>query len=619
MIAVDTRLLRRPQPVPLVIGLLVAKLLLVRILVFGVPGPLMLLADLASVAVLVGLVALLVPRPALSPALWCLNVAVSVFLTIAVLYFTYYQTLPTFTALREADQAADVRDSIAGLLDWRLLLLYVDLVAAPFVGLLLHGERWLPPHTHRGVVRLRRLGALVVVGVLVCVAVIHEVGDVRNEQYRAERLGVLGYEADAFLRSLRATETLDPAAAYDLVTALKAGNHTTVTDPEHAEGFGTAAGKNLVMVQLESMQEFVIGLRVDGQEVTPNLNRLVAESRYFPHHFQQVGKGNTVDAEFVTNTSIYPVGDVAMSTEYGDRDLPSLPKLLRERGYVSETFNVNWARFWEHDDLFAAVGFDRYHEKDEFPGPKFNVWGVSDEDFYGRSLQRLVELKAAGKPFYVQLVTASGHGPFKVPDNKIGITIPAALEGTETGDYLRAQNYADRALGLFVDGLKRLGLWEESLFVAYGDHGGLNREAAVDDVRTLDPRYSHLRRFNTPLIIRVPGGTAVREDKVAGELDILPTVANLLGISLADERFAAFGVDLLNTDRHAFGIRFHAPTGTFVDDDVMFVPGRGFADGTASSVDTGRSASITGLRDEYDYVLDLMDLSDAYVESLPRR
>src|SRR5688572_11182848 len=97
--------LRRPRPERLVLGLLVAKLVLFRLLVFGMPGPSMLVADVAAAAVLVGVVALLAPGPATSPALWSLNAAVSVFLTTAVLYFGYYQTLPTFTALDEADQA----------------------------------------------------------------------------------------------------------------------------------------------------------------------------------------------------------------------------------------------------------------------------------------------------------------------------------------------------------------------------------------------------------------------------------------------------------------------------------------------------------------------------------
>lgn len=62
------------------------------------------------------------------------------------------------------------------------------------------------------------------------------------------------------------------------------------------------------------------------------LNGLAAEGFYFPHVYQQVGPGNTSDAEFMSNTSIYPIASLAMSTGFGDRELPGLPRLCGIRG-----------------------------------------------------------------------------------------------------------------------------------------------------------------------------------------------------------------------------------------------------------------------------------------------
>lgn len=53
------------------------------------------------------------------------------------------------------------------------------------------------------------------------------------------------------------------------------------------------------------------------------------------------------------------------------------------------------------------------------------------------------------------------------------MTLPERFEGTLVGDYIRAQNYADYALGLFIDELKQNGVWDNSLIVLYGDHRGL--------------------------------------------------------------------------------------------------------------------------------------------------
>lgn len=80
---------------------------------------------------------------------------------------------------------------------------------------------------------------------------------------------------------------------------------------------------NVIVVQMEAFQNFLIHLKLGDQEVTPVLNRLAEEGYYFPYVYQQIGQGNTSDAEFMSNTSIYPTGTVAMSTGFGDRNCPA--------------------------------------------------------------------------------------------------------------------------------------------------------------------------------------------------------------------------------------------------------------------------------------------------------
>lgn len=79
------------------------------------------------------------------------------------------------------------------------------------------------------------------------------------------------------------------------------------------------------MIQLESFQNFLLGLKIDGQEITPNLNRLMEESLYFTNFYQMVGQGNTSDAEFVVNSSFYIPPQGAATMSYIDKQLPSLP------------------------------------------------------------------------------------------------------------------------------------------------------------------------------------------------------------------------------------------------------------------------------------------------------
>jgi hypothetical protein len=81
--------------------------------------------------------------------------------------------------------------------------------------------------------------------------------------------------------------------------------------------FGAAKGKNLIIVQMKAFQNFPIHLSLNGQVLTPVLNGLMNTSMYFPHVFQQIGQGNTSDAEFMSNTSIYLTGTIVMSMGYG--------------------------------------------------------------------------------------------------------------------------------------------------------------------------------------------------------------------------------------------------------------------------------------------------------------
>lgn len=120
-----------------------------------------------------------------------------------------------------------------------------------------------------------------------------------SELTQAEQMGILGYEAYTILDR---PDKPVPIAHIDQ-TDIDQLKQTTEL-PAIVEK-GAASGRNVIMLQLESFQNFLIGLEVDGQEITPNLNQLARQSLYFPNFYQQVGQGNTSDAEFVVNTSFY--------------------------------------------------------------------------------------------------------------------------------------------------------------------------------------------------------------------------------------------------------------------------------------------------------------------------
>lgn len=385
-----------------------------------------------------------------------------------------------------------------------------------------------------------------------------------------------------------------------------------------------ARGANVIVVQLEAFQNFPIQTKLEGQEITPVLNKLVKESFYFPNIYQQIGQGNTSDAEFLSNTSIYPTGTAAMSTGFGKRVLPSMPRLLHDLKYQSATFHVNDVTFWNRHLLYPGLAFDHYYDKPYYTNDFFNDFGASDEELYRVGAEQIREMTKRNQPFYAQFVTTSSHAPFVVPDKRRKLTLPADMEGSYLGNYLTAINYTDYALGQFIEELKKQGIWDKTMLVVYGDHFGVNPKEASDKEITdrLGVPYSNeVSRFNIPLIIHVPKQAESKIiERTGGQIDIMPTAANLLGISLQEKQFLALGRDMLNTENNVVGMRYYLPTGSFFNNEVMFVPGEGFDDGTAISLKTLQPVPMKeAYRKDYDYILSLMKLSDEYVQLLPKR
>jgi lipoteichoic acid synthase len=604
------------------------KMVLFRQFVFNGIQADRLLTDAAAVLALLLVVDVITSAKWRGTVFGILNAVLSLLLFASTVYFSYYGTVPTYTALHGLDQVLQIRTSVGSIIQAKYYLFFADVIVFVLLYIvnLVRGKR---SEGRRRVVR----PLIASIAAVLCVAVsggyIWSGSSIPNEIVQAENLGFLDYQVAAAIKANQeqnaikngsVEETAATAEALQLSYFDQAGAAVTAGTPNY---FGFAKGKNVIVVQMEAFQNFTINLSVGGQAVTPVLNQLAKESFYFPHFFQQIGQGNTSDAEFMSNTSIYPTGVMAMSTGYGDRIVPSMPRLLGENSYTSNTYHINDVTFWDRNRMYPALGFEAYYDKPSFKNDHFNSFGASDEELYKVGLEKLQALNQQNKPFYAQFVTASSHHPFKVPSQLQRIKMPDSLQGTQLGDYLTAINYTDYALGKFIDGLKASGMWDNTVLVAYGDHSGLqekdNDPAWVSE--QLGIKYDgQVSRFNIPLFIHVPGEDGKVVEQVGGQVDIMPTLSNLLGISLKDKGYTAFGHDLLNTTQNVVGMRYYLPTGSFFNNEILFVPGKGFEDGTATDIRTKEPvADFSQYREDYDYILELMKLSDEYVRLLPKR
>ncbi|WP_238327609.1 LTA synthase family protein [Paenibacillus gorillae] len=626
----------RRSPFAALLVLLIAKFVLFRVFLFKGVTFTGMLSDLAAILAVLLVCELAIPGRWKGLGYWLVNFIISLLLFASTVYFAYYGSIPTFTALKSLNQVGQIGDSINALIKGVYFVYFIDL-AIIFVIYLVNRFRGIRVKGRRRIGRTAILLGSAVFCLALSVRSVYVAKAISNELEQAQSVGFINYQAAAAWQAGSESLAAKNGSLEEVTAQIKElqssypyqSGSQSQSQSEHAGqspvAFGQSKGKNVIVIQLEAFQNFPIHLSVGGEELTPVLNKLVSGSYYFPHVFQQIGQGNTSDAEFMSNTSIYPVGNMAMSTGYGDRQLPSMPRMLQTEGYEAYTFHVNDVTFWNRDKLYPALHFNGYYDKPYYENDNFNEFGPSDEELYKTGIAKLSELHAKGQPFYAQFVSVSSHFPFKVPEDRgPQLNLPEEIDGTHLGDYLRAVHYTDYALGTFIDQLKAKGMWDDTVLLVYGDHFGLQPDKA--DAATISSQLgihydSRLSRFNIPFIVHDP---SQREGHVieqpGGQLDMMPTLANLLGLKPAEKGVVAFGRDLLNTDHNVFGMRYYLPTGSFFNNEVLFVPGKGFEDGTAVSLKTMEPvADIEQYRSDYDYIMQLMNLSDQYVRLLPKR
>jgi len=554
-------------------------------------------------------------------------VAISTLWFAVAIYYSYYGNVPTYYTLANLNQVGQIQESIVSSIEPYMLLYFIDFIVIACALLIwrikpaTRSIQWTT--TRQSFWQSRKYPVIAaVVCLLVVIGSLYSSKHIENNHALAKRLGVITYQLAFNKSDVEKNIEVSEEQLSELHQQIRAWIDSQ-DHPEQLMYHGSAAGSNLIAIQVEAMQNFVIGLEVNGQTITPYLNQLAEQSFYFPHIYQQIAEGNTSDAEYMMNTSAYPSAVQSTSKQLTGKMAYSLPRLLADHGYESYTFHVNDVTFWNRNEMYPALGFTKYFDKPSFENDEFNSWGASDEQLYKVALQQMVELQQKNQPFYAQLVTVSSHHPFKIPEQYQVLNLPSEIEGTQLGHYLQAMHYVDGQLEQFMKQLEEQGLLEQSIVAIYGDHFGL--QPKDNDANWVSEQlginyHETITRMNIPFFIHAPGLEGEVMEQVGGQIDMMPTVLNLLGITEEGSDLILFGSDLFNAMTNIVGARYYLPTGSFFNDEVLFIPGEGFKDGKAISLDTYESVELTeDLEKEYNYITQLMSISDRYTSSYPNR
>lgn len=373
-----------------------------------------------------------------------------------------------------------------------------------------------------------------------------------------------------------------------------------------SEYTGVGKGKNVIVLQVEALENFIVDLKINEQEITPNLNRLKKKSLYFNRFYHQTASGRTSDAEFLFNTSLYPLSAGSAYISYSNNRYTALPGILKNEGYSTNVLHAYKKSFWNRYLMYPSLGYDTFYSLENYKMDEPLGWSIADKSMLEQSFNKMLTFE---QPFLSTLITLTSHHPYDIPDNYKKLNLEGIYDETFK-NYLQSVHYVDQAVGTFIKNLEDSGMWENSIFVLFGDHDSAlmkldNEVAKIAGVMNDPLAYAQLSD-QVPLIIHLPDdvGAGVY-NQVGGQIDLAPTILDLLGIKI-DNNYM-MGKSLFQEDRLVIFRR-----GSFTNDQVFYQATNDgvFENGTCYDLETNSETSVDNCRSGYDETIRRLNISD---------
>ncbi len=265
---------------------------------------------------------------------------------------------------------------------------------------------------------------------------------------------------------------------------------------------------NVVLVCLESFSKYIMSEAGHVSGITPNLDRYSNEGIYFTNFYANSFRTDRALVSVLSGLPAQPTMSV-MDLPRISTSLPSIARTLSKEGYNTHFYYGGDADYSNMRSYIIGTGFGGLTTQNNFPSRLITgKWGVADGPLFDRVMD---DIKHApdGKPFFKVIMTSSSHEPFDVPDYK-------KIDSPE----LNAFSYTDDCLGRFVDSLRRLPDWKNTLVFIVPDHlGGYPQR--LDNYQ--------LWRYEIPLFV-LGGMVKPRQVPVVGsQIDISATLLAMLG------------------------------------------------------------------------------------------
>ena len=473
--------------------------------------------------------------------LWCLA---------QLLYMPSYRDLMPISSLLLLDNAGDTlaRSTVGA-----LRLADLEVVLPPVILYVVYRIWFKKPMELTTHSALKRVGLVLLclstfAGIRLGLSALHYRADKECNSYRQQLVNdycVLWTRHGDYLNQNGAL----PYIFYGIATSID--DRTTLTESQKKEvvsflneqpqytdsDYATAQGKNVILLVVESLNSWAIGLEIDGREVTPTLNAL---SRDTVNNLvslkmkSQVKNGRSSDGIFMYNTGLLPLTVQAVANTYGNVPYPSLAKSLG--GYDCFYACCDEPTLWNVSTTARTYGYSDFYGKEQIREMVNKNGYLLDKALLDEVSELIPHRKS---PFLALVATAGMHHPYNSPLKPTTWIQSSGRYTRAVRCYLECANAFDTALSQFLDDLKSKNLFDNTMIVIVSDHNEM-----IDDAPNGRPSID--REGDNCVFIAINSGQNGLIEGPIGQIDIFPTLMDLLGLN--EHKWKGLGLSVMRND-----------------------------------------------------------------------
>ena len=560
------------------------------------------------------------------------------------IYYSNYLSFVSLSLLKTAGELGGYADAvIKNILEIKQLIYLWQIFALCFVHVQLKKKKYYDKvkEIEKGKIRFLNMSvvSLIVLGFFVSMLTGTDISRLNKQWNRSSivmEFGIYIYQFNDVISSVRTT--VNEMFGYDEAYKTFREYYAVKEEQEENKYTNLFEGKNVIAIHAESIQGFTMNLKFNGEELTPNINKLAKEGIYFSNFYSQESVGNSSDSEFTSLSSLLPSSSGTVFMNYFNRDYETILKLLKEeKDYYTFSMHANKGDAWNRNVTYGYLGYDDfyYYTKDYEIDETIGL-GLSDKSFFRQSVEIIKDIDSKNKNWYGTLVMLTNHTPFSdiekfdyLVDYKTGKAdletgeevINPWLEGTKIGNYLKSVHYADEAIGELISKLEEEGLLKDTIIVLYGDHDSKLKQSEFrklydseyyesvlidkeNTIGTIDDFTYEINR-EVPFIIWSPDTVDTKYNKevkeVMGMIDIMPTLSNMLGVKPK----YALGNDMFSIDENVVVF----PDGNWLTNKIYYNSSKG----TFRQLDLETSIDMEYVSNYNKYAENLISLSNGII------